>query len=99
MAQAEFTAHIGGGDEAPKFDKEAVERYLQQKEIHKLMGGLMKSLVDNKPADPVEFLLETLTQMEQSEAAALDTAEAGQAAGQQEIAPVAAASVEPEPES
>jgi hypothetical protein len=99
MAQAEFTAHIGSGDEAPKFDKEAAEQYLQQKEIHKLMGGLMKSLVDSKPADPVEFLLETLTQMESSEAAARDKAEAEQAAGQQEVAPVAAASVEPEPES
>ena len=99
MAQAEFTAHIGSGGEAPKFDKEAAEQYLQQKEIHKLMGGLMKSLVDSKPADPVEFLLETLTQMESSEAAARDKAEAEQAAGQQEVAPVAAASVEPEPES
>ena len=49
--------------------------------------------------DPVEFLLETLTQMESSEAAARDKAEAEQAAGQQEVAPVAAASVEPEPES
>ena len=41
QAAVEFTAHIGSGDEAPKFDAEAAdaERYLHEKQIHKLMGG------------------------------------------------------------
>ena len=64
---ADFTAHIGEGDEAPKFDKEEAEKYLKDKHIHKLMGTLLQSLVDSKPADPVDFLVESLTKMEAEE--------------------------------
>jgi hypothetical protein len=110
MAEApQFTAHIGSGDEAPTFDAAAVERYLQEKQIHKLMGGLMQSLVDSKPSDPVDFLVEALTQMERSEAAAHAEAKAEEKAEPhaeqqvaQEDAPAAQAAaetVEPEPEA
>jgi hypothetical protein len=112
MAAAEFTAHIGSGDEAPKFDAEAAERYLQEKQIHKLMGGLMQSLVDSKPSDPVDFLVDALTQMERREAAvdaeikAEERAEEKAAEPQtvQQGAPAAEATlvaqtVEPEPEA
>jgi len=51
------------------FDKAAAEEYVQKKQIHKLMGGLMQTLVDNKPADPIDFLVKTLEKMEEAEAA------------------------------
>ena len=105
---ADFTAHIGEGDEAPKFDKEEAEKYLKDKHIHKLMGTLLQSLVDSKPADPVDFLVESLTKMEAEEskaaaAAAADEFKAKQAAAQEQPVVVPSAvqvehQVEPEPE-
>ena len=55
--------------ETVTFDKAAAEEYVQKKQIHKLMGGLMQTLVDNKPADPIDFLVKTLEKMEEAEAA------------------------------
>ena len=97
VGMAEFTAHIGDGDEVPKFDKDAAERYLKEKEIHKLMGGLLQTLVDNKPTDPVDFLVDTLTKMEESETAAHAKAEVQQKAPA--AAPVQELETEPEPEA
>ena len=108
---AQFTAHIGSGDEPPSFDAEAAERYLQEKQIHKLMGGLMQSLVDSKPSDPVDFLVDALTEMERREAAVNAEKQAGEKAqpkaeeqqADQQVVPaveaaIAAETVEPEPE-
>ena len=66
---AEFIADVGTGDETPTFDTAQAEKYLQDQQIHKLMGGLLQALVDNKPADPVDFLVTELTRMEQAESA------------------------------
>ena len=41
-----------------------LEDYLEQKKLYELFEGMMKSLIVNKPADPVDFLIKKLQQPE-----------------------------------
>ena len=44
--------------------QQVLEDYLEQKKLYELFEGLMKSLIVNKPADPVDFLIKKLQQPE-----------------------------------
>ena len=39
-----------------------LEDYLEQKKLYELFEGMMKALIVNKPADPVDFLIKKLQQ-------------------------------------
>lgn len=48
-------------DKLQKFDYMAtVESYLEQKQVYELFEDLLKQLIINKPADPLDFITKKL---------------------------------------
>ena len=44
--------------------QQVLEDYVEQKKLYELFEGLMKSLIVNRPENPVEFLINKLEQPE-----------------------------------
>lgn len=38
-----------------------MEQYLEEEKVHDIFSDMMKALIKEKPANPVEFLIQTLT--------------------------------------
>lgn len=52
-------------DKLQKFDYMAnVESYLEQKQVYELFEDLLKQLIINKPANPLDFITEKLKQQQ-----------------------------------
>ena len=51
-----------------------LEDYLEQKKLYELFEGMMKALIVNKPADPVDFLIKKLQQPESKSLARITVA-------------------------
>jgi adenylate kinase len=54
-------------DKLQKFDYMAnVESYLEQKQVYELFEDLLKQLIINKPANPLDFITEKLKQQQRN---------------------------------
>ena len=58
------TVSIGSDVEQPKFDHDATLAYVQQQGINTLCARLLSELVNEKPSDPLGFLVSVLSGIE-----------------------------------